>query len=575
MNDTPSKSWLRPILRPMWPQFRILVQYSLFVNLLALATPVFVLQIYDRVVFHSGMSTLQGLAIGMVIVIAFDFILRQARSRLMQRVSIRIDAKLGKRLYDKLAALPLRILESRPASFWQSLFRDIEHVRNMIGGPTAVLLVDLPFVVLFIGLIFVIAAPVVWVLVAALVAFVIIAWWSSALVQTASREERQAALSRDALVGEMISGRTTVKALALEESIRPWWEDRHAAAIEASLVRGRRSDVFANLGMGMMISTTVLMTVVGALAILDQSMTIGSLIAANMLSSRIISPLNQLVSAWRGFATYREASARLSEVFALAEERSDSKVDFKRPKGVISLENVGFRFDDDGKPTLDGINFTIKPGGLHGIVGRNGSGKSTLLKLMLGLYAPTEGRVLMDQADVQQFTRAQLARWMGYVPQECFLFAGSIRDNICKRYPRATDADVIATAQLVGLHEDIIDLPDGYDTEIGEAGGILSAGQRQKIAIARAVIGNPPVLLLDEPTSNLDRPGEERLRNTLGELARHHNVVVVTHSPILLSACQNLVVLDGGRMVMAGRTNEIMPRLFGDRETKPQLERKA
>ncbi len=575
MNDTPSESWLRPILRPLWPQFRILVQYSLFVNLLALATPVFVLQVYDRVVFHAGLSTLQGLAIGMAIVIAFDFLLRQARSRLMQRVSIRIDANLGRRLYDKLAALPLRVLESRPGSFWQSLFRDLEHVRNMIGGPTAVLMVDLPFVVLFIGLIFVIAAPVVWVLVVALVAFVVIAWWSSQSVQAASREERQAALARDALIGEMIAGRTTVKALALEESVRPWWEERHAAAIETSIVRGQRSDAFANLGMGMTISTTVLMTVVGALAILEQSMTIGSLIAANMLSGRIISPLNQLVGAWRGFASYREASARLSEVFSLAGERSESNIDFTRPEGVIALEKVGFRFEKDGKPTLDGINFTIKPGGLHGLVGRNGSGKSTLLKLMLGLYAPAEGRILIDDADIQQFTRAQLARWVGYVPQECFLFAGSIRDNICKGYPRASDADVIATAQLVGLHEDVIDLADGYDTQIGEDGAVLSAGQRQKIAIARAVVGNPPVLLFDEPTSNLDLPSEEKLRNTLVELARDHNVVVVTHSPILLSACNNLVVLEQGRVRTAGNAREIMPGLFGEHGIQPPLERKV
>ncbi|MEE8332202.1 MAG: ABC transporter transmembrane domain-containing protein, partial [Alphaproteobacteria bacterium] len=472
--------WLRTILRPLWPQYRALVQYSLFVNLLALATPVFVLQIYDRVVFHSGLSTLQGLSLGMAVVIVFDFLLRQARSRLMQQVSLRIDAALGRQLFFKLTALPLRALESRPGSFWQSIFRDMDQVRNMLGGPTAVLLVDLPFVLLFIGLIFIIAAPIVWVLFVALGAFVGLAWWSSSAVQTASLAERQTALARDALVAEIVAGRTTVKALAIGESLRPVWEDRHVDAIETSIQRGQVSDRFGNLGMEMTIFTTIAMTVVGALAILDQQMTIGGLIAANMLSTRIIAPLNQLVGAWRGFATYREATERLDEMLSMPEERQDTELEFDRPTGVVSIQQLEFNYDEDAPQVINNHAYTIKPGGLHGIVGRNGSGKSTLLKLMQGLYTPTSGRVLLDDADVQQFTRGELALWYGYVPQECFLFAGTVRDNICKVVPDATDERVLALTRRLGLHDDITDLPDGYNTDIGEAGMRLSAGQRQK-----------------------------------------------------------------------------------------------
>lgn len=560
---TSSRSWLRPILKPIWPQYRTLVQYSFFVNLLALATPVFVLQVYDRVVFHSGLSTLQGLAIGMVIVILFDFVLRQSRSKLMQRVSVHIDAELGKKLFQKLTALPLRVLETRPASFWQSIFRDIDQIRNMLGGPNAVLLVDIPFVGLFIALIFIIAEPVVWVLVSALVIFVALAWWSSTSVQSASREERDASQARDALVTELVAARTTVKALAIDEALRPVWEDRHAQSIETALQRGVRSDMFSNLGMGMTIATTVAMTVVGALAILDQLMTIGSLIAANMLSARIISPLNQLVMAWRNFATYREAQKRISEVLTLPEERSESELQFDRPTGILGLEQVSFSFGEDAEPVIDKINFTVKTGGLHGIVGPNGSGKSTLLKLMQGLYVPSSGRVLIENADILQFTRRDLARWIGYVPQECFLFAGTIRDNICKGQPDAEDAVVLEIARKIGLHDDVVALPDGYNTDIGEAGSRLSAGQRQKIVIARAMLQDPPILLLDEPTSNLDHPAEERLKTVLRELAKDHNVIMVTHSPTLLMACDNLIVINRGRVAMAGKAPDIMPRLFG------------
>lgn len=556
------QGWLRPMLRPLWPRTRELVVFSLVINMLALATPVFVLQVYDRVVFKAGLSTLQGLAVGMVVVIAFDFIMRQARARLMQRVALRIDVDLGRQLFEKLSNLPLRVLESRPAAYWQSLFRDAEQVRNVIGGPTAVLLVDLPFVVLFIGLIYLIAQPIVWVLVLALIAFVTLALWSSWSIQSATRNERQAGLGRDALVAEMIAGRTTSKALALGETLRPKWENAHADTIERSVLRGVKIDGFGNIGTSLSLMTTIGMTVAGALAILDLHMTIGALIAANMLSGRIIAPLNQLVGAWRSFGLFRASTRRLNEIFRITEDRSISEIDLPRPDGAIALEYLTFRFQEDGPAVVENVQFAIKPGGMHGIVGHNGSGKTTLIKLMQGLYAPTTGRVLLDNADISQFSRRELANWIGYVPQDAFLFAGSVRDNIAMRLPDSTDEDIIAAATRAGIHDSIIDFSDGYATDIGEAGGRLSAGQRQRIAIARAMLGDPPVLLLDEPSASLDQVAEGNLRDVLVDLARIRNVVVVTHSPTLLSACNNIIVMDHGRVATAGPTGEILPKLF-------------
>jgi PrtD family type I secretion system ABC transporter len=580
VSDTPAsgeadrRGWLAPLLAPLWPRLRELVVFSLFINLLALATPVFILQVYDRVVFHAGIDTLKGLAIGMMVVIVFDFVLRQARSRLMQRVALRIDVDLGKRLFDKLHGLPLRVLESRPTPYWQSLFRDAEVVRNVVGGPTAVLMVDLPFVVLFIALIYVIAEPIVWVLVVALVAFVVLAVTSSWTVQRAARRERDAGLDRDGLIAEMIAGRATIKALDLGPAMRPAWEERHADVIERSLGRGVKIDGFGNLGAGMTILTTIAMTAVGALAILDQQMTIGALIAANMLGGRIIGPLNQLVGTWRTLAAYRQSAKRLNAVFQSAETRRQGEVELPRPTGVLALDDVSFAFEPGLAPVIDGIRFSVKPGGLHGIVGRNGSGKTTLLKLMQGLYAPDQGRVLLDGGDIAQYGRRDLARWIGYVPQDPFLFAASVRDNIAVREPDADDDMIVGAARLAGVHDMIIDLPDGYGTDIGEAGGRLSAGMRQRIAIARALVGDPPVLLMDEPTSSLDRETEESLRTVLAELSREHNVVVVTHSPILLAACNNIIAMERGRIAMAGPAHEIMPKLFGGRRQGPPLERR-
>ena len=564
-----SRAWLNDALRPVRPRLGELLAFSLFINILALASSVYVLQVYDRVVFHAGLTTLQALVIGMAVVIGFDFVLRQARSRVIQRVALVVDVEFGRRLYAKLTSLPLRTLESTPAAFWQSVFRDMGEVRNLIGGPTAALMVDLPFVVLFIAVICVIAMPIVWVLLLSIAAFAFLAWASSRAIQAASVTERTAILGRDAFLAEFAAGRTTIKALALEHALKPVWEERLAGTIEGAIARGARSDGYANAGVSLSVLNTVLMTAVGALAILDQSMSMGALIAANMLASRIIAPVNQLVGAWRTFASFREATKRMSQVFALPEERIAGAVAMERPKGAITFEQVSFAYDGALKPVLEDLQLSIRPGGLHAIVGRNGCGKTTLLKLMQGLYRPQSGRVLLDGADLAQFGRAELAGWFGYVPQECFLFSGTVRDNIAKRQPDASDEEILRAARLAGVHDYIIDLPEGYATDIGEAGARLSAGQRQRITVARALIGDPPVLLLDEPTASLDRQAEEELRGVLTELARDHTVIVVSHGPALLAVSNGIIVIDRGKVALAGPPNEVLPRIMGRPQPKP------
>jgi ATP-binding cassette subfamily C protein LapB len=357
--------------------------------------------------------------------------------------------------------------------------------------------------------------------------------------------------------------------LALDNAMRPLWEDRHADTIERAVVRGGKTDGFANLGTTLTMLTTVAMTSLGAVAVIHQQMTIGALIAANMLSGRLIAPLNQLVGTWRSYAGFKQSIGRLDALFNSPSDRPASGVILQRPKGEIVLEDVSFAYVKGTKPVIDGVQITFLAGGMHALIGRNGSGKSTLLKLIQGLYQPYEGRALLDGADIHQFGRSEIAGWMAYVPQECVLFSGTLRDNICHRKPDATDEDVIAAATVAGVHAFIIDLPNGYDTDIGEAGNRLSAGQRQRIAIARALIGDPPVLLLDEPSSNLDRQAEIELRNALVRLAKQRTVVIVTHSPILLSVCQDLVALDHGRVALSGPCDEILPKLFGSTWATP------
>ncbi len=571
--DTPIKGWLRPFLKPLAPVFREVIAMSFFVNFLALAIPVFTMQVYNRVVRNAGISTLQGLVIGMALVLLFDYVLRQSRARILQTVALRVDVKLGRRLFRKLMRLPMQTLESKPAAHWSSLFRDVDVVRNTLSGSSALLIADLPFSILFLVLIFVIASPVAWVLLLMLPVFMFIAWRSANVMAEASGEERKSTQTRDSLIAEMIAGRTTIKALALDRSMEPVWEEKHAENIENAIMRGTKTDGFSNLGASMGMLTSLLLTTVGALAIIDQNLTVGALIATNMLSGRIMGPLNQLVGTWRVYSNFTQSAERLGTVFATQAEREKSEVVLKKPTGKLSIENVVFAYSEDQAPVVSGISLEINPGGVHALVGRNGSGKTTLLKIIQGLYQPQQGRVLIDGADIVQFTRTELSDWLGYVPQESVLFAGSVRDNIASRQPDATDAELIKAATEAGVHHFIIDLPDGYATEIGEAGSRLSGGQRQRIAIARALVGDPPVVLMDEPSSSLDRHAEIELKNTLIEIAKTRTVIMVSHSPILLSACDFLYALDRGKLALAGPAQEVLPRLFGGKSAKPKTKK--
>jgi ABC-type bacteriocin/lantibiotic exporter with double-glycine peptidase domain len=402
-----------------------------------------------------------------------------------------------------------------------------------------------------------------------------LSWRSGRVLDRRARAENAASLGRDGLIAEIIAGRTTVKALDLNRPMRALWEDKHAATIRESLSRGVHTDTYVNLGAVLTVATTVAITTVGALAIIDQMMSLGSLIAANMLSGRIVAAFNQLFMSWKTYVMCRQSMSRLGEAFALAEERRESAIALARPRGDIAFEKVTFGYAEGQKPVIDEVSLKLAAGGLHGIVGRNGSGKTTLLKLLAGLYAPHSGRVLVDEADIAQFTRAELSRFIGYVPQECVLFSGSIRDNIAKSLPEAADEAIVLAAKRAGAHGFIVDLPDGYATQIGEAGGQLSSGQRQRLSIARALVGDPPVLLLDEPTSFLDRFAEQDLKDTLAELARDHTLVVVTHSSLVLPICATITALEVGRVVLTGPGAEVLPRLMRPRPSPQPVARPA
>lgn len=553
-----SHRWLRDLLVSQLSGFAEVAAFSFAVNLVALAVPVFVLQVYDRVVAYAGMSTLQGLLAGMILALAFDFALRQGRGRILQTIALRLDVAIARRLFATLTGAPLRRLEQTRAEGWATAFRDVDAVRNAFSGGTALLLCELPFVLVSFALIVVIAAPVAAVLFAAVPLLAAVAWRSGALMNAAGRGERAAGRSRDALVGELLVGRGAIKAHAAGEALRGRWEALHAAAIAAAARRGGDSDAYANLATTLTMAATVAMTAVGALAILDQTLSIGALVAANMLSGRVLGPLHQLVAGWRGLVGARLAVERLSATFALAEAPRRRNLAMARPLGAIGLDGVTFAYAPGAPPVLAGLSLRLPPRGLHVLIGANGSGKTTLLKLIRGLYRPDGGRVLIDDTDIAQFGDDELGRWIAYLPQDDVLLAGSIRDNIALANPEVSDVEIAEAARLAGLHDEVARMAAGYATEVGEAGLRLSAGQRQRVGLARALLGDPAIVLLDEPSSHLDEETTVKLRDSLRAVARTRPVLVATHSRLLLTAADSVTWLRDGAAAPPATTGEAL-----------------
>ena len=539
-----------------------LITYSLFINILALATPIFVLQVYDRVVFQAGLETLKALVLGVFIALVFDFILRQARSRLLQFISLKIDGRLGDTVFDRFSELSLETLEKKPAWFWQNIFRDVAQIRNFIGGGTVIIFIDIPFSIIFISIIYLIAPPLIWVFIFAVALFSILAWLAFKITRVATSAEQSSRAEVENLIIEIVSNRATVKSLNIAEHLKTVWIEKHSQTMERSLQRGRSADLFANVNVVLTMGVTVALTSFGAVAVLEQTMTIGSLIAANMLATRVIQPLSQLSLAWRTLNQFRGSRDRLGNLVQETDLLRKKVVGFSLSDAKIELEGLHFAYDEE-KKIFEGVSLKLEPAKIHAVVGNNGSGKSTLLKLMLNLYSPQAGKVIWDGADIRQFNPSQIANWSGYVSQECTLFTGSIRDNVAGFRDTVSDEEVIDIARAMGLHDDLSDLPSGYGTKIGENGHILSAGQRQKIAIARALATNPKVIMLDEPTSNLDQRSEQLLISTLQGQAKRNlsTIVIVTHSPAILAHVDSISLLGAGKIQLTGPREDVLPKI--------------
>ncbi|NOQ76925.1 MAG: ATP-binding cassette domain-containing protein, partial [Methylococcaceae bacterium] len=376
-----------------------------------------------------------------------------------------------------------------------------------------------------------------------------------------TQQERECVQQKETMVADILTGRETVKIFDLGDYWQQKQTDLQIKVMSASMARGQSTDYFRIISQSTSLMFTVTLTSVGALAILEQEMTIGALIAANMLGSRLIAPFIQLVEHWRTFAQFHKALNRLNAFFKISLDKTEHLLDFPITQGTIHLQELFFNYDDQQNPAIAGLDGVIGPNGLHLLTGRNGSGKSTLLKLISGLYLPAKGKVSLDQADLRQFSRAQLHQYIGYLPQKIELFYGSIYENITMGMEICEQNDVIEIAKQVQLHELVTQLPMGYETILQEGGRGVSGGVLQKIALTRTLIRKPKILLLDEPGNNLDSDAEQALVTFLSQYAEDHTVIVATHSPVMIQSATSMVVLEQGKVAIAGAASMVMEKL--------------
>ena len=549
----PASTGLSAQLWRYWPAYLQVLGLAAIVNLLALSAPLFTLQVYDRVIAHAGLATLQALALGMAVVLVFDLALRGARARLLRGVAVELDATLADALYRKLERLPYARLESLSNAALLARFRDVEALRAAASAQSAALLVDLPFTLVYVAAIAVIAPPLLGVVLALTAAFVGLAVANAVLVGRALEGERTASLARDGHLLALLEAKATIKTLHLGPALRPGWAERHAAALDSGAARGRIQDGLLHAAQSLTVFASVAVTGFGALAVLDQRLTLGGLVAANLLTARLAGTLFQVVGQWRAIAAGRDAASRLDRFLAEPEEAAESTVPMAQPKGRLALTDVTFRYPNAERAVLDGADAAFGPGGMHLIVGGNGAGKTTVLEVLQGLRPPERGRVLLDGSDLRQLGAAERARWLVYVGAEPELVGETIASAVATGAEDADPARIRELAAATGLDEVVARLPQGYDTPLGAGGHRLSTGQRQRLALTRALLRAPAVLLLDEPSAHLDRSGEQWLVATLKELAAATTVIVASHGRALIEAADTVVAIRDGRLLAARR----------------------
>ncbi|HHQ4541613.1 TPA: type I secretion system permease/ATPase [Aeromonas veronii] len=536
---------------------------SLVLQLFALVTPLFFQVVMDKVLVNRAFSTLDVISVGLLLVVVFNVLLSTLRSHVFAHTTSRIDVELGARLFRHLLALPLAYFEARRVGDTVARVRELEHIRGFLTGQALTTVLDLLFSFVFLSVMFYYSG---WLTLVVLISLPCYAAWSFLLTPMLRRrldEKFSRGADNQSFLVEAVGGVSTIKSMAVEPHMTRRWDNQLAAYVAASF----RVTRLSNIGQGgiQLIQKLVMVGTLwlGARLVIDGSLSVGQLIAFNMLAGQVSAPVLRLAQLWQDFQQVGISVERLGDILNTRTEVPASRAALPPIQGRIQFDRVTFRYRPDGPEILHHLDLSISPGEIIGIVGRSGSGKSTLTKLIQRLYVPEGGRVLVDGNDLALADPAWLRRQIGVVLQENLLFNATVRDNIALSDPGVSLDRIIHAAKLAGAHDFIMELAEGYDTLVGEHGSSLSGGQRQRIAIARALMGNPRILILDEATSALDYESERAVMQNMQAICRGRTVIIIAHRLSTVRSANRIIAMDKGRIVESGVHAELVSRPDG------------
>jgi len=560
-----SKHWFWDTIKLSTPIYRDVLVASLLVNLFVLATPLFTMNVYDRVIPNNAMETLMVFSIGVLMVYLLDSFLKFIRTRLLEIAAKKSDVIMSSIVFEKVLDLKMAVHPRSIGSFANNI-KDFEAVRSFLTNATMASLIDLPFAVIFLLVIFYIGGNIVLIPMVIMLIILSYAMFIKEPLKKSIESTHEASARKHGILIETLQNIETVKTQTMQGQVQWQWEESVGEIAQKSFY-SRMLSASVPTVTGLMVQlNTVLIVIYGVMLIEQLELTMGGLIGIVILASRTVAPMGQVAALITNYSDARSAYNTINEIISQPLERPEGQRFIQRDSfsGKIEFKHVSFSYPDSEQIALNDVSFVINPGEHVGIIGRIGSGKSTIEKLILKLYDPDEGSILIDDIDIAQIDPAQLREQIGYVSQDVALFRGTVKDNILHRNPNVSDEQLLEAATLSGVDEFVRRHPMGYGMPIGERSHGLSGGQRQSIGIARALISEAPLMLLDEPTNALDQLSESRLLNHLKTaFAGKKTVLLVTQKLGLLAITPRVIVMNEGRVYLDGPREEVLKKLQG------------
>ncbi|MFM9928427.1 type I secretion system permease/ATPase, partial [Variovorax sp. H27-G14] len=557
-------SWFIPSLVKHRKLLGEVLFISFILQLFALVSPLFFQVVMDKVLVHRGITTLDVLVIGLVVVVVFESLLNGLRSYVFSHTTNRIDVELGARLFRHLVQLPLAYFQARRVGDSVARVRELENIRGFLTGNALTVLLDVVFSIVFVAVMLFYSVPLTLIVLVSMPLYFALSLAVVPILRRRLDEKFARGAENQAMLVETVSAIQTVKATALEPAFGRRWDNQLAAYISASF-RTQNLASWAHEGVnliGKLVNAATLWY--GAHLVMNNDMSVGQFVAFNMFAQRVSQPIMRMAQLWTDFQQTGISMARLGDILNTRTEVPPSTAaQLPALKGRVTLDNLTFRYRPEAAPVLNGVSLDVRPGEVIGIVGRSGSGKSTLTKLIQRLYSPEQGRLLVDDIDISLIDAAQLRRQVGVVLQENTLFNRSVRENIAIVDPAAPLEAVMHAARMAGAHEFISELPEGYDTVVGEQGASLSGGQRQRVAIARALFTHPRILIFDEATSALDYESEAIVQRNMAHICKGRTVFIIAHRLSAVRHANRIIVMDKGRIVEGGTHESLLNRPKG------------